>query len=297
MPTRKESLALIAAALALPQCSGGSGRGPASAVRVGSKNFTEDITIAEIYAAALENAKIPVERHMNLGSTQIAMAALQRGDIDLYPEYTGTALIDVLHMPPMRTRPQIYGTVKQAFEKRFNLTLLTPSPMNDSQGLCVSQAVAQKYNLRTLSQCAKLAPQLRLATIAEFLTRADALPGLQQFYGGFHFSSARTYEIGLQYEALLRGDADVATAFTTDSQIGTDNLLVLQDDRHFWPEYNVAPVARMSSLKTHPQIAAVLNRVSPLLTDSVVRQLNYQVNVQHTDPADAAQQFLKEHAV
>ncbi len=295
MPTRKESLALIAAALALPKCSSGSSTG--NAVRVGSKNFTEDITIAEIYAAALENAKIPVERHMNLGSTQIAMAALQRGDIDLYPEYTGTALIDVLHLPPMRTRPQIYGTVKQAFEKRYGLTWLMPSPMNDSQGLCVTQAVAQKHNVRTLSQCAKIAPQLRLATIAEFLTRADALPGLQKFYGGFHFSSARTYEIGLQYEALVRGDADVATAFTTDSQIGTDNLLVLQDDRHFWPEYNVAPVARISALKVHPQIAAVLNRISPLLTDAVVRQLNYQVNVQHADPADAAQQFLKEHAV
>ncbi len=292
--TRRESIALIGAALALPRCSGGGGNG---AVRVGSKNFAEDITIAEIYAAALERASIPVERHMNLGSTQIATAAMQRGDIDLYPEYTGTGLIDVLHLPPMRDAAQIFKTVKSAYESRFNMTWLPPSPMNDSQGLAVTQAVSQRYKLRTLSQCAQLAPQLRLAAIPEFLTRADALPGLQKFYGGFHFKTNATYEIGLQYQALLNGDADVATAFTTDSQIGTDNLIVLQDDRHFWPAYNVAPVVRQAALKTHPQIATVLDRISPLLTDPVVRALNYEVNVKHTDPADAAQQFLKEHSI
>jgi osmoprotectant transport system substrate-binding protein len=291
--TRRESIALLASALALPHCSGG-GNG---AVRVGSKNFAEDITIAEIYAAALERANVPVERHMNLGSTQIATAAMQRGDIDLYPEYTGTGLIDVLHMAPIRDAAQIFKTVKAAYERQFKITWLSPSPMNDSQGLAVTQAVAQRYDLRTLTQCSRLAPQLRLAAIPEFLTRADALPGLQKFYGGFRFKSNPTYEIGLQYQALLNGEADVATAFTTDSQIGTGNLIVLQDDRHFWPAYNVAPVVRQAALKTHPQIATVLNRISPLLTDTAVRQLNYQVNVKHADPADAARQFLKEHSI
>lgn len=292
--TRKDSLALIGAALVLPKCSGG---GASGAIRVGSKNFAEDITIAEIYAAALERAKIPVERHMNLGSTQIATAAMQRGDIDLYPEYTGTGLIDVLRKPPMHDAQQIYNTVKSAYERQYGLTWLQPSPMNDSQGLATTQEIAQRYNVRTLSQCAKAASQLRLAAIAEFLTRADALPGLQKAYGGFIFKSNRTYEIGLQYQALLSGDAEVATAFTTDSQIGTENLIVLQDDLHFWPAYNVAPVVRVAALKAHPEVTSVLNKISPLLTDTVVRQLNYQVNVQHADPSEAAQQFLKEHVV
>lgn len=292
--TRTQLLSLVGAALVLPRCSAG---GNPNAIRIGSKNFGEDITIAEIYAVALENAKIPVERHMNLGSTQIATAALRRGDIDLYPEYTGTGLIDVLHMPPVRDAQTLFAQVEAAYKKRYDLTWLTPSPMNDSQGLAVTQAIAQQYGLRTLSACAKLAPKLRLATIPEFLTRADALPGLRKFYGGFQFQNARTYEIGLQYQALLNGGADVATAFTTDSQIGTDNLVVLRDDKQFWPPYNVAPVVRTQTLQKHPQIAAILNRVSPLLTDSAVRQLNYQVNVQHTDPADAAKQFMKEHAV
>lgn len=290
--SRKRLLLLLGAAAVLPRCAGGK----SNAIRVGSKDFSESVSIGEIYAAALERAGIPVERHMNLGSTQIATAALRRGDIDLYPEYTGTGLIDVLHLAPMHDPSKIYSTVKAAYEKRFGLTWLDPSPVNDSQGLATTKAIAQRYALRTLTECARLAPQLRLAAVPEFVTRADALPGLQSYYGGFHFKSVRTYEIGLQYEALLHGDADVSTAFTTDAQIVADSLVVLRDDKHFWPPYNVAPVVRMSTLSAHPRIAAVLNRLAPLLTDNAVRHLNVQVNVQKMDPADAAAQFLKVHS-
>jgi len=290
--TRKESLALIGAALVLPRCSASS----SNAIRVGSKNFGENIIVGEVYAAALERAGFPVQRHMNLGSTQIATEAMVRGDIDLYPEYTGTGLIDVLHMPPMRDARALFETLKAAYAKRYGLTWLTPSPANDSQGLAVTQAVAQRFNVRTLSQCAGAAPQLRLAAIPEFVTRADALPGLRKFYGGFAFKDVRTYEIGLQYDALEHGDADVATAFTTDSQIDTHHLVLLKDDKHFWPPYNIAPVVRDKALRAHPQIAHVLGRISPLLTDPVLRRFNYAFNVQKADPADIARSFLKEHA-
>ena len=286
--TRGEAIAAMAAAL-LAGCSGGS----RNAVRVGSKNFSEDITVAEIYAAALAGAGIPVQRRMDLGSTQIAMAAIQRGDIDLYPEYTGTGLIDVLHHAPMHDPARIFATIQQTFETRYGLRWLTPSPANDSQALAVTRAVSASYGLRTLSQCAVLAPRLRLAAIPEFVSRADALPGLQRFYGGFQFASVRTFEIGLQYEALVRGDAQVATAFTTDSQIQSDDLVVLRDDRHFWPPYNIAPLARIATLAREPRIATVLNALAPRLTDDVLRTLNDQVNVQKMDPADAAAQFLR----
>jgi osmoprotectant transport system substrate-binding protein len=289
--TRKESLALLGAALVLPQCSAGS----TNAIRVGSKNFGENIIVAEVYAAALERAGLPVQRHMNLGSTQIATEAMQRGDIDLYPEYTGTGLIDVLHLPPMRDAQQLFATVKAGYAKRYGLTWLAPSPVNDSQGLAVTGSVAHRFNVRTLSQCAIAAPQLRLAAIPEFVSRTDALPGLQNFYGGFKFKEVRTYAIGLQYDALQHGDAQVATAFTTDSQIDTNHLVLLQDDKHFWPPYNIAPVVRNQALRAHPQIAQILNRVSPLLTDAVVRRFNYAFNVKKADPADIAAQFAKEH--
>jgi osmoprotectant transport system substrate-binding protein len=285
--TRARAMALFGSALVLPQC------GRTSALRIGSKNFSENITVAEVYAAALETRGIRIDRHMNLGSTQIAMAAIQRGDIQLYPEYTGTALIDVLHMPPMRDPKKLFATVKREYEKRFGLTILNPSPGSDSQGLVVTRAVAQKYNVRTLSQCAQAAPQLRLAAVPEFVARADALPGLQKFYGGFKFKSVRTFEIGLQYEALKRGDADVATAFTTDALIAANNFVVLEDDRRFWPPYNIVPVVRLDSLFVGRRpIVATLNRVSGVLTDTALRRLNVEVDLNKRDPGEVAAEFI-----
>jgi osmoprotectant transport system substrate-binding protein len=288
--SRRRAVALIGASLALPHCAG---KNSGNAVRVGSKNFTEAIVVAEIYAQALEAAGMQVERKFNLGSIQIAMAALRRGDIDLYPEYTGTALIDMLHKPPLRDANAVYSTVKAAFAKQFDLVWLDPSPMNDSQGLATTAAISQKYKIRTLSQLSLAAPQLRLGAIPEFLSRADALPGLQKFYGGFHFKDVKTYDIGLKYKALESGAADVVTAFTTDAQIGAAHLVILQDDRHFWPEYHIAPVVRNDALKKFPKIASVLNAVAPKLTDGVVRSLNAAVDIEKQEPADAAGTFMK----
>ncbi|HZT11238.1 MAG TPA: glycine betaine ABC transporter substrate-binding protein [Candidatus Baltobacteraceae bacterium] len=286
---RREAIALFASAAVMPSC----GRSNAGSIAVGSKNFTEDITIAEIYAAALERAGLKVDRRMNLGATQIALAAMRRGDIDLYPEYTGTGLIDVLHLPPMHDARALYGKVSSEFARRFDITWLDASPVNDSQGLATTRAVAARYNLRTLSDCARAAPKLRFAAVPEFVARADALPGLQKAYGGFEFAQVRIYTIGLQYAALQRGEADVCAVFTTDSQIEQQQLTVLQDDRSFWPPYNVAPIVRTPVLRAHPQIAVALNRVAPLLTDAAVRRLNVSVNARRMDPADAAAEFLR----
>jgi glycine betaine/choline ABC-type transport system substrate-binding protein len=164
-------------------------------VRVGSKNFTESFVIAEIYAQALEAAGMHVERLFNLGSTQIAIAAMQRGNIDLYPEYTGTALIDVLHLPPISNSRAAFDVVARAFKQRYGIVWLTPSPMNDSQALATTRTVAARYGLTTLSDCARAASRLRLATIQEFLARPDGLPGLRHYYGGFAFREIRTYDI------------------------------------------------------------------------------------------------------
>lgn len=287
--TRGDLLALLGACMALPNCSAKTG-----GLRIGSKNFTESYIVAEIYAQTLENNGIPVERKFNLGSVQIAMAALTRGEIDLYPEYTGTALVDILKLPPLRDPNQIYGTVKRDYQRQFDLTWLAPSPMNDSQALATTQAISKQYTLTTLSQCARLAPKLRLAAIPEFVARADALPGLQKFYGGFKFKEVRTYDIGLKYKALLDGDADVCTAFTTDGQIGVDNLVLLKDDRDFWPAYNVAPVVRDAILQKYPEMAALLNRATALITDESARKMNYEVEGQHQEYADVVSAFLKE---
>lgn len=284
---RPQALALIAAAFA----AGCGSR--AKPVRVGSKNFTESILIAEIYAQALEGAGIPVERRFNLGSTQIALEALRRGSIDLYPEYTGTALIDVLHVRPPSDPAAVYPTVKRDFAQQFDLVWLKASPMNNSQAMATTSDVAAKYRLKTLSDLSKAAPQLRLATIQEFLQRFDGLPGLQEVYGGFAFKDVRTYDIALKYQALLSGRADVATAFTTDGTIASSHLVVLEDDKHFWPPYNVAPVVREDALAKRPAIKATLNAVSPAITTGAAQSMNAAIERDKRDPADVAAEFLK----
>ena len=285
--SRARALALLGCAPLLPACGSRSG-----SVRIGSKNFTESFVIAEIYAQGLERAGLRVERRFNLGSTQIAMAAMQRGDIDLYPEYTGTALIDVLHLAPLQDPRALYATVAHEFATRYNFVWLEPSPMNDSQALATTKAVAARERIATLSDLAPVASRLRLATIQEFLSRADGLPGLRRVYGGFQFRDVRTYDIALKYEALLTGKADVASAFTTDGAIASDDIVVLHDDRHLWPPYNVAPVARRSILQREPRIVRTLDAISPAITDRAAQRMNAAVESQHRDPADVASAFL-----
>jgi osmoprotectant transport system substrate-binding protein len=285
--TRARALATLASFAALPSCAS------RNAVAVGSKNFTESIVIAEIYAQALERAGLHVVRRLDLGSTQIAMAAMARGEIDLYPEYTGTALIDVLHHAPIRDPNASYAYVREVFARDYAIIWLERSPMNDSQGLATTAAIAQRYHLRTLSDLAPVASRLRLATIPEFISRPDGLPGLQRVYGGFTFASVRSYDISLKYEALLDGDADVATAFTTDGAIAVDRLVVLDDDKHLWPVYNVAPLVRQATYAREPRIASVLDAVSPRITDAAARAMNAQVESRDRDPADVAAEFLR----
>ncbi|HTA54779.1 MAG TPA: glycine betaine ABC transporter substrate-binding protein [Candidatus Acidoferrales bacterium] len=284
---RGRALALVAATPALARCAFGGSR-----VRVGSKNFTESFVIAEIYAQALEAAGMRVERLFNLGSTQIAIAAMQRGNVDLYPEYTGTALIDVLHLAPIADPREAYAVVSRLFRQRYRIVWLRPSPMNDSQALATTRQVAASKGLADLSDVSRAAPNLRLATIQEFLARPDGLPGLQKFYGGFRFAQVRTYDIALKYSALVEGRADLASAFTTDGAIAVNSLVVLRDDRHFWSAYNVAPVVRVAALAARPQIARVLNAVSPAITNGAAQTMNAAVEHLQQDPTDVASAFL-----
>ncbi len=288
--SRRRALALVAATPLAAGCAFDP-----SAIRVGSKNFTESFVIAEIYAQSLEAAGMRVERLFNLGSTQIAIAAMERGNIDLYPEYTGTALIDVLHLAPIaEARAPPMPSFRTRVQKgRYGIVWLAPSPMNDSQALATTRDVAARYRLATLSDVARAAPELRFATIQEFLARPDGLPGLQRFYGGFRFREVRTYDIALKYRALLDGKAEVASAFSTDGAIATDSLVVLRDDRHFWSAYNVAPVVRAATLAARPAISRVLDRVSPKITDRAAQAMNAAVERSQQDPADVAAAFLR----
>jgi osmoprotectant transport system substrate-binding protein len=288
--SRARALALLVAAPLAVSCAKGD------AVTVGSKNFTEELVLGELYAQCLEHAGLHVTRKLNLGTTDIAMAALKRGEIDLYPEYTGTALLNVLHLPPESDPKRSYRAVKDAYARQFGLIWLDAAPMNDTQALAMTQAVAGRYAFGKLSDVAPKAGELRLGAVPEFLTRADGLPGLQKRYGGFRFKQVKTVDNGLKYQALEHGDVDVVIAFSTEGQIKADSLVVLEDDKHLFPSYAVAPVVRKAALDAKPALAKPLNDLSALLTNDVMQNLNLQVDgPQKREPADVARDFLKQN--
>jgi osmoprotectant transport system substrate-binding protein len=275
-----------------PEAGGGT-------VMIGSKDFTEEFIVAEMYAQLLENAGFKVERKLNLGGTPIAQAAIVKGDIDLYPEYTSTGLLTVLKQKSIRDPQQIYTIVKSEYEKQFNLTWLEPSPFNDTQALAMTQANADKNGIETFSDLSRKASNLVLGGPAEFLEREDGIKGLQQAYSVFQFKDTKQLGTGsLRYQALLDGQIDVVVAFGTDGQINGYKLALLKDDKNFYPVYNIAPVVRMDTLKKYPQIADTLNKLAPMLTDAVMSGLNWQVDgPDKKEPAAVAKAFLEQNGL
>ncbi len=285
---RAGALALLGA---LPLAAGCAGA--RDSVRIGSKNFTEALVLGELYAQTLERASVRVARRLDLGATPIAMNALRRGDIDLYPEYTGTALLNVLGLPPISDAPRAYETVARAYRERFGLVWLAPAPFDDSNALASTRALAAREGLRTLSEVSRAAPRLTLGTVPEFLQRDDGLPGLRRRYGGFRFKKIVQLDNGIKYQALALGSVDVVVAFTTDGEIAADRLVVFADDKHLFPAYQAAPVVRPDTLARFPQVAHALDALAPRLTTETMRELNLEVDGPlQREPADVAHEFL-----
>ncbi len=287
---------LLIPALIVSACSPSPSADSIGTVVVGSKDFTEQFIVAEMYAQLLENEGFTVERKFNLGGTPIAHEAIMNGDIDLYPEYTSTGLLTVLKLDPIQDPQEIYNTVKSGYEQKYKLTWLTPSPFNDTQALAMTKEVAAQYGIQTYSDLSQKASELVLGGPAEFLEREDGLKGLQKAYGGFEFKEVKQLGTGsLRYQALMEGQVDVVVAFGTDGAIKGNDLLLLVDDLVFYPIYNVAPVIRQDTLEKYPQIEKILNDFAPSLTDDVMSGLNWQVDgPEGKEPADVARTFLLE---
>jgi osmoprotectant transport system substrate-binding protein len=248
-------------------------------LKMGSKDFTEEFILAEMYSLLLEDAGFKVERKFNLGGTPIAQAALVKGDIDLYPEYTSTGLMTVLKEKPLADAKAIVDAVRKGYAEQFKLAWLDPSPFNDTQALATTKEVSDRYGIKTYSDLAAKAGDLRLGGPPEFAEREDGIKGLQQAYGGFQFKEFKQLGTGsLRYEALKNGQIDVVVAFGTDGQINGMGLVLLQDDKHFYPIYQAAPVVRQDVLDKNPKIAETLNKLAPILTDEIMSGLNWQVD-------------------
>ncbi|PZR97232.1 MAG: hypothetical protein DLM69_09935 [Candidatus Chloroheliales bacterium] len=268
-------------------------------VFVSSKNFTEEYIIGEMYALALENAGIKVDRSkMNLGATDIAQAAIVKGDISLYPEYTGTSLgvvlkVDLTSSPDWKDAAKVYAKVKDEYEKQFKLTVLTPAPMNDTQAIAMPKDKASANNIKTLCDLSVKAPSLTLISTAEFDNRSDGLPGLQKAYGGFQFKKVVDVDNSIKYDALKQGQGDAVIAYSTEGAIAANNLLVLDDNKHFYPPYPVAPVVRDDIIAAYPNIPDLLNAVDAKITNDEITKLNADVDINKKDYKQVAKDWMK----
>lgn len=293
--TRRQFVRAVAAAAlattvpaALTACGS---KGSAGTITVGSKDFTEGEIISEIYALALEDAGFTVKRSFDIAGSVIA-TALEKGEIDLYPEYTGTALLTVLKAE-METDPQaVYETVKKQYKKKWDLVWLDMAEAADSQALVITTKAAEQYGIKTISDLQAHASELRFASQGEFDERSDGLPALEAAYGAFDWKEHTSFNNGLKYEVLRNDEADVAPVYTTEGQLVDDAFTLLEDDKHVWPPYNVAPVVRGEVLDANPDIEDVLNAVSKQLTTKGLTELNAKVDIDKQDYEDVAAEFF-----
>lgn len=264
---------------------------PADVIRVGSKDFTENEIVGELYALALEDAGYEVERIFDIAGSVIHTSIVS-DEIDLYPEYTGTGLISILQLDPLTDPQEVYDTVKEAYEEQFSLTWLDYAQANDGQGLFISKAASDEYGILTISDLQANADKLRFASQGEFDEREDGLPGLEKIYGPFAFKSSKIYDNGLKYSIVENDEADVAPAYTTEGRLAeTDKFVLLEDDRQAWPPYNLAPVVRDNVLEEKPDIPEILGKVNAALDTETITALNAKVDVDKEEVEDVAADF------
>src|ERR1700757_320923 len=261
-------------------------KAPERKIIIGSKFFTEQVILAELLAQHIESRTgIPVERKTNLGGTLLVHKALLAGELDLYVEYTGTALTSVLNETPSGDSKSVYERVKKEYAERFGLEVTEPLGFENTFAMVVRGEDAKKYNLQKLSDIAALAPKWRAGVGYEFLERPDGFPGLCDRYNLKFGEKPRVMDLGLIYRALADHQVDVVAGNSTDGLIGALGLGALEDDRHYFPPYDAVPVVRKAALERFPALGGALAELAGKVSAVDVRQMNYAVDGLHREPA------------
>lgn len=286
---RTNALAILTIAAALVSGCGDDGR-----LVVASKNFTEQLILGEILAQHIENRlEVSVDRKLNLGGTLIAHQALVSGAVDLYPEYTGTALMAILDLPPEADPGVVFERVSREYDERFKLQWLPPLGFNNSFVMGVPGEVARKHNLETLTDAARYPGGWSLGVGYEFESRSDGLPALNMAYDLTWNEPPKTMELGLIYQALKQGQVTMISANGTDGLLSKLDIKVLEDDQRVFPPYQAAVVIRQEALREHPGLKEALTELSGTLNAVTMRALNYEVDGEHRTPGDVAADFLR----
>jgi osmoprotectant transport system substrate-binding protein len=273
---------------------GGCGKRGASTIIVGSKNFTEQIVLGELFAQQVEaHSALRVERRLNLGGTFICHDALVSGKIDLYPEYTGTALTAILKDPPQNVPSEVFRRVQEEYRARYKVEVMPALGFNNTFAMVVRGEDADKLHLRTISDVAPYAPKWRAGFGYEFMERPDGYRGWASAYG-LHFSSApRILDLGLLYRALADKQVDVVAGNSTDGTIASLHMVALEDDRHYFPPYEAVPLVRLATLDQHPELRDAIGALAGKVSEDEMRQMNFAVDGQHRDPAEVVGEFRK----
>jgi len=261
---------------------------------VGSKNFTESFILGELIAQQIEaHTPLKVERRFYLAGTYICQQAMLAGRLDIYPEYTGTALTAILKQDAAGDKPAVYDRVKREYEQRFGLTLAPALGFNNTFAMEIRGEEARRLEIKTLTEAAQFSPKWRAGFGYEFMERPDGYRGLVATYGLNFAEQPRIMDLGLLARALKDHQIDFAGGNATDGLVPALDLAVLEDDRHYFPPYEAVPVVRQETLHQHPELANILAQLAGKISDAEMQQMNYAVDGKHEDARDVVHQFLK----
>lgn len=259
---------------------------------LGSKNFSESKVVMQIWADALKKEGYNVKTKPNISSS-VVYQAIKSGQVDLYPEYTGTIAMTYLKGHIVGKDTKDIAKIARAGMKKQKLTTLDYAPGNDAQGIAIRTSIAKKYGIKTISDLQKKSNKIRFASQGEFDKREDGIPGLEKVYGKFNFKSHKIYDPSLKYQILAKGEGDITPASTTEGQLATGKFFALKDNKQFWPAYNLVPLVRDNTLKSNPGIKKILNKIDNKLTTTELQKLNKKVDVDGQSYQKVAQDWIK----
>ena len=278
--------------LCLLLAAGGCAKHRAEKIVVGSKNFTEQIVLAELFAEQIEaHSELKVERRVNLGGTLLCHEALVSGKIDMYPEYTGTALTAVLNDPPQYDPAKVFSLVQTEYRKRFGVEVMPSLGFNNTFAMVVRSQDAEKLHLRSVSDITSYAPKWRPGFGYEFIERPDGYRGWVAAYGLHFATEPKILDLGLLYRALADKQVDIVAGNSTDGVIAALHMVALEDDRHYFPPYEAVPLVRHATLERHPEVRDAIGAFAGKISEDEMRRMNYAVDGEHRDPASVVREF------